>query len=451
MAARRSRPHRAERHPLARAPRPARDRARAGRGCDGRPRAKRRAERDAGGGPHRAVAYRRAERDAPRPPVQRPVIRRDRGGHGPTQIEHRDVPRPRRGCVPQGGHAMSDDVERMMSVPDPAPDSERALARIRERVERERIRPVTSAPPRIVRGPIVSLWLKGLAAAASVALIAVLLTASGVAETILTIFEPKQVTAVQITPNDIATAVSGLESFGTLTWSTPPKPFDVPDAKSAASESGLTVVQPGTLPAGVTAANVRYGVVPKTTATFTFSADKTRQAASRLGRTPPPMPANIDGSKLFITGGPGVVQIYGSVSSPPTLQRPQASGSSTAAADALASLPALVIAQGRAPVVQSNGVTVEQLQQYLLAQPGVTPELAAQIRAIKDPSSTLPIPIPVNMATSKNVTVQGVPGVFVGDSTGLGSAVIWQKDGVVYGVAGTLSESEIMTVANSLH
>jgi hypothetical protein len=153
------------------------------------------------------------------------------------------------------------------------------------------------------------------------------------------------------------------------------------------------------------------------------------------------MPANIDGSKLFITGGPAVVQYFDDGTAP----------KSATGADAFASLPRLIIAQGKGPLVQSDGVTVEQLQQYLLAQPGITPALAAQIRAIKDPSSTLPVPIPVDMATSKTVTVQGVQGVFVGDSTGIGSAVIWSKDGYVFGVAGTLTESQILAVANSLH
>jgi hypothetical protein len=152
------------------------------------------------------------------------------------------------------------------------------------------------------------------------------------------------------------------------------------------------------------------------------------------------MPASIDGAKLFITGGPAVVEYFD-----------DGTARATGATGPLSGLPKLVIAQGKGPVVQSDGVTVEELQKYLLAQPGISPQLAAQIRAIKDPSSTLPIPIPVDMASSKNVTVQGVPGVFVGDSTGLGSAVIWQKDGIVYGVAGTLSEAQIMAVANSLH
>lgn len=330
------------------------------------------------------------------------------------------------------------DMEKLLGVEETPVDTERGLARIRARLEREGIRPVTREVARMPR-PLVSMWAKGLAAAASVALVAVLFTVSGLAGSILTIFEPKQVAAVPITQTDIATAIDSLGSFGTLEWSTQPKPYTVPDLATAARESGLTVLAPAQLPAGVSVATARYGVMPKTTATFTFSAQRTQQSAARQGRTPPPMPANIDGSKLFISGGPAVVQVYLDGTQTPA-----------PAGDPFSQLPKLVVAEGRPPVVQSDGVTVDQLLQYLLAQPGITPQLAAEIKAIKDPSSTLPIPIPVDMASSKTVSVQGVQGVFVGDSTGLGSALIWQKDGIVYGVAGTLSEAQIMAVANSL-
>src|SRR5919204_935196 len=330
------------------------------------------------------------------------------------------------------------EIDRLMNTPDVAVDTERALARIRERVERERIAPVI-ATPRAPRGPAVSMWTKGLAAAASVAFIAVLLTVTGVAETILTIFEPKQVVAVPITSSDFSSA-TGFAKYGTLTWSTPPQPVMVPDLAAAERESGLKVLQ-ATLPVGVNPAKARYGVMPRTTATFTFSAERTRQSAAQLQRTAPPMPANIDGAKLFITGGPAVVQFY---------EDPTAAPTTTTGGSPFTGMARLIIAQGKGPVVQSDGVTVEQLQQYLLAQPGISPQLAAQVRAIKDPSSTLPIPIPVDVASSKTVTVQGVQGVFIGDSTGLGSAVIWSKDGLVFGVAGTLTEAQIMAVANSL-
>jgi len=331
------------------------------------------------------------------------------------------------------------DIEDLLSVTEPKVDTERALARLRARVEAERIAPVTrggSAPRRVA----VNIWLRGLAAAATVALVATLLTVSGLAETLLTIFEPKQLVAVPITVTDLSGAAS-FGAYGTLTWTEQPKPYDVPDIRTAAHDSGMTVLVPGNLPAGVGAPH--YGVMNKTTATFTFSADRTRQSAAAQQRTPPPMPANIDGSKLFITGGPAVVAYYADSTNP-------TGATGVSGASPFAGMPKLIVAQGKPPVVQSNGVTVEQLQSYLLAQPGISPQLAAQIRAIKDPSSTLPVPIPVDMATSKKVTVQGVEGIFVGDSTGLGSAVIWQKDGIVYGVAGTLTEQQVLAVANSL-
>src|SRR2546428_12228910 len=182
------------------------------------------------------------------------------------------------------------DIEDMLSVPEAKVDTERALSRLRARVEAERIAPVSGRVSG-ARGFTVNIWLKGLAAAATVALVATLLTVSGLAETILTIFEPKQLVAVPITVSDLNSA-SSLGAYGTLTWTEQPKPYDVPDIRTAARDSGMTVLVAANLPAGVGTA--RYGVMNKTTATFTFSADKTRQAAAAQQRTPPPMPANID-------------------------------------------------------------------------------------------------------------------------------------------------------------
>src|SRR3954470_6094635 len=150
---------------------------------------------------------------------------------------------------PQIGH--------LLDTPDVHVETERALSHVRERIERERLRPViTSARPSRARfdGAISSMWVKSAATLASIAIALTLLTVSGVAETIITLFEPKQVVAVPITSGDIATSAAGFARYGTLTWSAPPKPYDVPNAAAAASESGLTVLVPSQLPAGVTAA-----------------------------------------------------------------------------------------------------------------------------------------------------------------------------------------------------
>jgi hypothetical protein len=223
-------------------------------------------------------------------------------------------------------------------------------------------------------------------------------------------------------------------AYGTFVWTAPPQPKEVQSRAQASGEAGFTALAPTSVPSSVTG-NPRYGVVNRSTATFTFSADSTRQSAARQNRTAPPLPANIDGSKLFITGGPAVVQIWGAPSGTP-------SGGSD--------VPTLIVGQAKAPTVSSDGITVDELRSYLLSQPGISPQLAAAIRAIGDPSSTLPVPVPAELAISHPVSVQGVQGLFIGDNTGIAAAVIWQKDGMMFEVIGSFTESQALAIANSM-
>ncbi|MEP6694972.1 MAG: hypothetical protein ABJB39_10025, partial [Chloroflexota bacterium] len=141
------------------------------------------------------------------------------------------------------------DIEEMLSVSEAKVDTERALARLRARVDAERVAPVTRGASG--RRPFaVNIWIRGLAAAATVALVATLLTVSGLAETILTIFEPKQLVAVPITSSDL-TGASSFAAYGTLTWTEQPRPYDVPNLATAARDSGMTVLTPANLPAGI--------------------------------------------------------------------------------------------------------------------------------------------------------------------------------------------------------
>jgi hypothetical protein len=334
------------------------------------------------------------------------------------------------------------DIAQALGTTEPQVNTDDALGRFRERVQSEGIAGVTP----VTRRRITSRWLQGLAAAAGVVIVASALTLSGVADSILQIFEPKNVVAVPITQSDLnylGQACVGLNlqdclgAYGTFAWTTPPQPKEVQSRAQASAEAGFAVQAPTSVPSSVTG-NPRYGVINRSSATFTFSADSTRQAAARQNRTAPPLPANIDGSKLFITGGPAVVQLWG------------APVGATGGTGAYPDIPTLVVGQAKAPTVSSDGVTVDQLRAYLLSQPGISPQLAAAIRAIGDPSSTLPVPVPAELAISHPVTVQGVQGLFVGDNTGIASAVIWQKDGMMFEVIGSLNESQALSIANSM-
>ena len=315
-----------------------------------------------------------------------------------------------------------EDNERLLELPRVAPDTDAALARFRAAVAATGARQARGVMPPALLGRTTR-WV---ALAAGVIALLTGLTMTGVADSILQIFEAKQVTAVTVTATDVQ-ALEGLSAYGTLTWSAKPAPHPAASLAAAAAETGLPAPTV-TLPAGV-AASAHYGVLARTSATFVFDAAKAGASAAAIGRTAPPMPAKIDGSTLVYTGGPALIETYGD---------PDRDGGG------------LVVIVGRAPTVSSDGVSLADLRAYLLAQPGISPALAAQIRAIGDPATTLPVPIPAGQASAKNVRVHGVTGVFVGDSTGLGSGVIWVQEGLVYAVGGTLTEAQTLAVANSL-
>jgi hypothetical protein len=254
---------------------------------------------------------------------------------------------------------------------------------------------------------------------------------TGAAQSLLRVFEPTKIVPVQVSPSDFA-ATGALLDYGEVTWlPAAPKLQELSDASTAAVQSGLPVLMPGSLPKGV-AGPVSFGVVSHATGSLTFNAQRLRASAAKAGVHVNAMPSGIDGSTLIVNGGPALVEVWG-ISG--TAGEPGA--------------PTLVIAQTRVPTVDSNGATTAQLEDYLLSQPGVPPEFAAQIKAIKDPSTALPIPIPKGLATTEPTQVNGTPAVLI--KAGLGSGVVWVKNGVIYAVGGQLTTDQVLAIATSLH
>jgi hypothetical protein len=300
----------------------------------------------------------------------------------------------------------------------------------------ERVIAAPAAQPRFgFRLPVMRpgsrpMMLAFAAAAALVALLATAIAENG------TVFAPSTVTPVPVTVADLQ-SLSQLSDYGTFAWTTQPQLQVVTTAAEAASATGLKVPAVGKLPTGVSS-TVTYGAMSKATAVFTFSAAKAAAAAAQTGKPLPKLPAGADGAQLTVTVGPAVAEIFGNLKA----------GSSSDVSQA--NLPQLIVAESSAPIATSTQITVKQMVDYLLAQPGLSPALAAAIKGIGDPSTTLPIPIPIQYATSTTVTVQGVKGVALGDNTGVGSGVIWVKNGVVYVVAGTVKQSDAIDIANHL-
>jgi hypothetical protein len=304
---------------------------------------------------------------------------------------------------------------------------EPALARLRGRVASGATTSTGAPPaPRRIRS---RRWALGVIAAP---VLAVVLVVSANAAGWLSIFSPTTVAPISLTVGDV-TGLPDLSGYGTMHVNQPDS-HEVSSAAAAGAATGLPVLRPS-VPADVPG-QVRWQVIGTGSATFTLDASAANAAAARAGRAAPTIPANLDGASVTVNAGPGVVAVYG--------------GSAASGDQGGANLPALIIGEGLRPTASTNGATLAQLEDFLVAQPSISPQLAAEIRAIGQPASTLPIPVIAGVMTSQTITIDGVQGVVTGDSTGLGTAVIWEKDGIVRVVAGALAKSEVVSIAQSL-
>ncbi len=311
-----------------------------------------------------------------------------------------------------------------------------------------------------------------VAAAALVAALA-LTPAGSLAAGLVSIFEPQQFTAVPVTSGDLQ-GLPPLDSYGTMTDQQNPTHQQAVSAADAARITGLMVRTPAALPAGVPS-TVTYNVLSRGVVAFTFDAAKARAAAAKSGKTLLPMPAGLDGATLRLSVGPIVVATYGGNPLGAATNSTARNGVSHAHANGKSAIaqvrkdinprgavtqaqanggeiPSLVIVQAPRPrLTTTNGVTVQELEDYLAGQPGVSPQLAAEIRSIGDPSTTLPVPIPIDRFNAQHVKLaDGADSLVVGDNTGVGSGAIWQEKGMVYAVGGTLTQDQVLAIANSL-
>jgi hypothetical protein len=356
----------------------------------------------------------------------------------------------------------------LMAVPSVTVDPAVALRRVRAEVGEAPAWGWMLRRPGLPRLGFQRRWLAATAAAMAVLVTSLALAGFGYADTVLKLFEPRTTATITVHTGDVnAALLPDLSTYGDVKVAQNPELAQADSAGAAAKATGLPVITVGKLPSGVPS-DVTYATVTQGSASFTFSKSKAQTAAAAKGKTIPPMPQNIDGSTISVKAGPAYGMIYGysqiasqlgaahGGAAKPAEAAPPADGAKPVESGRPAGTlpsnlpPVLGVAAARAPVVTTtNGVTAKQLEDYLLAQPGISSQLADQIRAIGDPTTTLPIPIPEGVS-SKEVTVQGVKGTLIGDNTGLGAGVIWIKNGVVYAVVGTFNQQQVLDLANSL-
>jgi hypothetical protein len=242
----------------------------------------------------------------------------------------------------------------------------------------------------------------------------------------LRIFQTDRIAAISVSTADLI-AVPDLTRYGDLEVTGDTDPREVPDAATAAAQTGLTVPRPTFLPRGVTG-EPEYRVGGEVTATFTFRADRAAQTAREFSATLPPPPPGLDGSEVRLVGGPRLVAMWS-----------HSSG-----------VPALAVGRAVAPKAYSTGISFEVLRDYLLTLPGMPEEVARELKAFSADGSTLPLPVPAERITTSTADVQGVPATVLATTDKTLAAVLWVRDGVVTAVAGAVSSDEALETARGL-
>ena len=275
------------------------------------------------------------------------------------------------------------------------------------------------------------------------------------------IFAPTKVAPLAVTRSELL-ALPHLSEFGRLAGVEDLKLIPEPSLAAAESAAGVTLSMPSTLPSGVTG-TPEYLEVPRYSSTFTFSAARAEAAALAARVALPPLPAGFDGAQLRESVGPGIAVVYGigRQSLPLSLsdlfgghhasRRMCTSGSVCASPSARsisdAKLPTLALLAVRAPVLDSTGVSVSQLENYLLSLPFLPASLVTAIHQLGNPIDTLPIPILTNLGQAQPATVHGQKAVLFAAGSPLVAAVVWEQNGVVRAIGGLVDSGTVLSLA----
>jgi hypothetical protein len=241
--------------------------------------------------------------------------------------------------------------------------------------------------------------------------------------------DPGQATQVQDVVDDLVK--TGVFSGSVLGAGAVGNPEPAADLAEAGRMAGFAVpaVDPSVLPAGVGRTPERILVTRAGESRITFDRDRALDYLRRNGRPGATLPERYDGTRLVIQVPAVVVQQFTGRDGGPAL---------------------LVGKAGTLGLDTEGGASLAELREVLLDLPGLPAGTVARLRAIGDWRATLPLPVPSDEVRWRPATVGGAEALSFTDRTGRLHALLWQRDGHIWGVAGVLGNDEARDVASSL-
>ena len=283
--------------------------------------------------------------------------------------------------------------------------------------------------------------ISGFAAALVLMLVLGTSQGRGAAAEFLAEFRGERLVGMSLSTGQIANVeetLSEIEHLGTVRgMDTVPEMRSVASIAEASQFVGFEVLEPdaAALPAGLASTPTAIRVIPAQDVSVTFDREKALTYYQSIGQGDVSFPERFDGASLVVNTPPGVLLEYRRRDD--TIKGPLGIG--------------LLVGQaGVVTVSAEGGVTLDDLRDFLLELPRLSPETAQQLRMIDEWRTTLPLPIPADRIAWERATIAGSSGLLLNDNTGLGSAALWQRDGRIYAIAGAMKAEEIKRVADTL-
>lgn len=235
-------------------------------------------------------------------------------------------------------------------------------------------------------------------------------------------FRVQKFAAVSISPDQLAVleqaAASGLRP-GTLQFIEPPGDGAAVDSLRDAAVLTGTGVQ--TLPE-LGQPDAIY-VTDGGSAIFTVDVESSREILALADLDPNLLPSELDNAAIRIFIYSGVMQQWDD---------------------------GTMLVQTLSPIVDyPSGIDPNLLGGALLQLLGLSESESARLAAQIDWTSTLVLPVPTDVGTFEEVTVQGVSGLYISSADGI-SGILWQKDGNVYVLTRTGEKDALVALANQM-
>jgi len=268
-----------------------------------------------------------------------------------------------------------------------------------------------------------------------------------VANSFLGLFRVEQIRVVEVDPDKLSSQFADGSQFDQLLSQDTQveefgEPQDVANAAEASQAAGFTVRLPSEAQG-----EAKLTVQPGSRATFTVDMELVKAVLQEIGQPDIKLPADLNGAKIVLDVPASVIAQYGECKSeqapPRDPDNPRPERIESFNCTSLVQLPSPTIS---AP----PGLDMTAIGEAYLQILGMDKEEAHSFASNVDWTTTFVVPIPQRGTEYQDVQVDGVIGTLVWQAYRDEYALMWVKNGILYGLSGPGDSDTALELAGSI-